>query len=532
MDKAISYVFTGAQKDEEINDPTSYEHRIIWLRSNLVVNSILNLDNVTLIIESPSDGGLEIIVNGELNVKRSTIKAADPEYGYRFTYRAGSKGKVQDSTIEDIGAYSPTQLNPGLLIQSPGIVVERNTFRHCRGTSIQGSASNLRIVNNLFEETRQGGIQIGAPDVYCSDVTVANNTFIKMGKLGHPSYEICCAGSDDGIGIDFQNSNGKIFGNFLIEGRCSAIEIEKGSKVDICDNVITNNLDWAMNIHDSGTRVLINNNTIEDIILRPAIWIYNGAFARIGNNIIKNATPDPIHTSPNGSAEFFGVRALISVSLSEVLLGETVTVSGSIIPLHIEAMVTLIYEMPNGIILIRNVTSTAFGEFEDIFTPEIAGSWTVKANWGGDLDHEGVESPEVSFTVEKVEVPAKFTVTDLSMSPTEAEVKQKITISVKVTNVGEQTGSYTVDLKVNGVVVDTKTVALTGGESTTVMFELVKEEARIYDIEVSGLKGTLSVKEITPPPPPWKLYIAITACIVIVTIVVTTIIFREMKTST
>ena len=50
------------------------------------------------------------------------------------------------------------------------------------------------------------------------------------------------------------------------------------------------------------------------------------------------------------------------------------------------------------------------------------------------------------------------------------------------------------------MIVDTKTVTLAGGESTTVTFELAMEEAGMYDIEVAGIKGSFLVKEIQPIP--------------------------------
>lgn len=139
---------------------------------------------------------------------------------------------------------------------------------------------------------------------------------------------------------------------------------------------------------------------------------------------------------------------------------------------------------------------------------------------------------ELVLTVEEVKMPkpAEFKVTDLSISPTEAEVKQTITISVKVTNIGEQKASYTVDLKVAGVTVNTRTVTLSGGESTTVIFELAREEAGTFDVEVFGLRSAFVVME-APPPPPWELYVTI-ATVVIVAIGVATVIYMRKRVNT
>lgn len=125
----------------------------------------------------------------------------------------------------------------------------------------------------------------------------------------------------------------------------------------------------------------------------------------------------------------------------------------------------------------------------------------------------------VILTPEKpVPKPAKFMVTELSISPTEVEQGDPVTVSVKVTNIGEQEGSYTVELRVAGEIVDRKTVTLAGGGSTKVNFIVTKEEEGTYDVDVNGLAGRFVVKvppevlpelksDFTPPsgkaPQPW-----------------------------
>ena len=310
----------------------------------------------------------------------------------------------------------------------------------------------------------------------------------------------------------------------------------------------------------------------------------------------------------------------ISVSPTEVIMGNAITVLGSLSPPHNDVSIILNYKMPNGTILTRNVTSTVLGEFKDVFTPNIVGVWSVRASWKGDLDHEGAESSNVSFIVlkaksclslsvsrenltrgEEVTIsgfisppfahitvmltfegpngktftktvltdikgsfnytfvpedvgrwnvhaswpgnesykgslspslsftvkpkPAEFLVSELSISPVEAKPNQTIMISVKVRNVGEEKGSYTVYLKVAGTVISEKIVTLAGGEYKTVVFELVKEEAGVYDVEVAGLKDAFIVKE-APAPTPWKPYAAV-AVITIVVIGIATMIWRK-----
>lgn len=92
-----------------------------------------------------------------------------------------------------------------------------------------------------------------------------------------------------------------------------------------------------------------------------------------------------------------------------------------------------------------------------------------------------------------------------------------------MTNIGGETGSYTVKLKVAGVTVDSETVTLAGGESTPVTFKVVKDVAGTYSVEVDGQTGTFEVREAVAPPTPveaWLSYIGVAvATIAILTIV-------------
>ena len=97
--------------------------------------------------------------------------------------------------------------------------------------------------------------------------------------------------------------------------------------------------------------------------------------------------------------------------------------------------------------------------------------------------------------------PAEFRVTDLTISPAEAGVREPITVSAKVTNIGEVEGSYAVKLIINGAVKQTKTVTLAGGASTIIRFEVIEEEEGSYPVEIDGLTGALVIK----PPPVFKI---------------------------
>ena len=119
---------------------------------------------------------------------------------------------------------------------------------------------------------------------------------------------------------------------------------------------------------------------------------------------------------------------------------------------------------------------------------------------------------EISYLL-RIPVPAAFIVSDLMVTPTDVEVGDQVTISVKVTNVGEAEGSYEVPLEIDGVVEETQTVVLAGRESYTVEFGVVREDPGTHSIKVSELISEFKVTNSPPAPIPTDYLIVI--CVVI-----------------
>jgi hypothetical protein len=97
--------------------------------------------------------------------------------------------------------------------------------------------------------------------------------------------------------------------------------------------------------------------------------------------------------------------------------------------------------------------------------------------------------------------PAAITASSLSISPREVDIGETVTISVLVANTGEEEGSYTVTLKINGVVKQTRELILAGGASETATFAVAEDEAGTYSVDVDGLTGSFAVREVAVPPP-------------------------------
>ncbi len=88
-----------------------------------------------------------------------------------------------------------------------------------------------------------------------------------------------------------------------------------------------------------------------------------------------------------------------SVNPASITLDNNVTVFGAISPIVSGVTVTLTYTKPDGSSLTRTVTSGDNGSYNDTYTPSIAGSWSVKASWSGNINFLGATSSSAAFTV-------------------------------------------------------------------------------------------------------------------------------------
>ncbi len=93
--------------------------------------------------------------------------------------------------------------------------------------------------------------------------------------------------------------------------------------------------------------------------------------------------------------------------------------------------------------------------------------------------------------------PAAFSVSNLSIQPTQVQPGEAVNISVFVANTGGTEGSYAAVLKINGAVEAGETVTIAAGGSQTVTFSVTRNEASSYTIAVGGLSDSFTV--VAPP---------------------------------
>jgi len=90
-------------------------------------------------------------------------------------------------------------------------------------------------------------------------------------------------------------------------------------------------------------------------------------------------------------------------------------------------------------------------------------------------------------------IPATFNLGSLAISPNEVAIGESVTISVQITNTGEEVGNYEATLKINDVVETSKRVVVNAGASQEVTFTTTKDSVGTYTVDVNGLNSTFVV---------------------------------------
>lgn len=81
----------------------------------------------------------------------------------------------------------------------------------------------------------------------------------------------------------------------------------------------------------------------------------------------------------------------------------------------------------------------------------------------------------------------------LNVSPGEAQAGQPVTITTNVSNTGGTTGSYTVTLKINGQVKQTRAVNVGPGAAYPVKFTVTKSQPGTYTVNIGGQQGSFTI---------------------------------------
>ena len=238
---------------------------------------------------------------------------------------------------------------------------------------------------------------------------------------------------------------------------------------------------------------------------RNAVWAYMTREEASGSPIliggIHAITPPPLPP----------ILSNLTITPDEIERGDNVTISFDIenygsqsqtygVDMHIENV-----NDPSPTWPPYNVTLTIWVELGAYEFKTV--SYTISAEVGDynvTVHHELTGSFKVgTWPPEPPLKPAELVLSDLSITPEIAELWGDIEvwtfkITVEVTNIGEQEGMDTIDLRVDGLVVDWRTVMLRGGEKTMIIYDVTRGVGS-YLVEVDGLTGGFEVKG--PPKP-------------------------------
>ncbi len=108
-------------------------------------------------------------------------------------------------------------------------------------------------------------------------------------------------------------------------------------------------------------------------------------------------------------------------------------------------------------------------------------------------------STAVETTTLSPSAAAVFSLSNLTIRPTETLSGAPVTISAVVTNGGQLPGTHTLDLEIEGAVEATEEVTIGAGASQEVTFSVTKYAAKTYSIVLDGRSGAFTVK--TRPTP-------------------------------
>ena len=97
--------------------------------------------------------------------------------------------------------------------------------------------------------------------------------------------------------------------------------------------------------------------------------------------------------------------------------------------------------------------------------------------------------------------PPAFAVSSLDISPGQATIGETVTIATEATNTGGTKGSYSLELKIDGVVKAVKEITLDPDQSQIVSFELTDLPLGAHQVQVSDLTAELSIVPLPPTPP-------------------------------
>jgi hypothetical protein len=175
---------------------------------------------------------------------------------------------------------------------------------------------------------------------------------------------------------------------------------------------------------------------------------------------------------------------------TKVATGEKVTIEAEVRNVNSETDTYNIPLMVDGVADSRKSVTLAPGQSELLtfeLTRNHTGSYKIS-----------VGNKESILTVEKPS-PPDFRFSNLAINPDEVDVCETAVITATLTNIGGSRGSYTVELKIDGITNQTEKLTLTAGANCILCFKVAKGLPGTYKVALGDLSGQFIVKEPAAP---------------------------------
>jgi PKD repeat protein len=122
------------------------------------------------------------------------------------------------------------------------------------------------------------------------------------------------------------------------------------------------------------------------------------------------------------------------------------------------------------------------------------GTYTVKLTVWDSCQNSASYTMRVTIASGEEDIePAKLGVSYLNIDPAQVLANQEVIISANICNSGEERGSKTVSLMLNGQAIDSQSVAVSGGACQQVVFKTSRAVPGTYQVAVDGMVGQFSV---------------------------------------
>jgi len=180
----------------------------------------------------------------------------------------------------------------------------------------------------------------------------------------------------------------------------------------------------------------------------------------------------------------------LDITPPKVITGEKATVEVEIRNSNAKMDTYNVPLMVNGVADDRKSVTLAPGATELItftLTRSHAGTYRVS-----------VGNKESTLVVEKP-LPPDFRLSNLEINPSEVNSGEKVIITAKIANVGGTQGSYTAELKVDGITNQTEKIIIPAGTDYMLVFKISRDLPGTYTVALGDLTGQFVVKE--PPIP-------------------------------